>query len=247
VQRLRAVRAVLRRGRDKIIDGKARLVADRYCDGLGACLGECPMDAIQIVERDADEFDETAVEQHLAKQAPTEARSAPHPHAAMHGGGCPGMQAMSFKRPAQAQAALAQAQAALLDVQPSRLAQWPVQLHLLNPAAPYFQDSDLLIAADCVAFAMGDFHSRLLDGHSVAIACPKLDDTSSYVRRLAAIFAQNDIRTVTVAIMEVPCCRGLLSLVQQAMQASGKSIPTRVKMISLQGEVKAEESLADIA
>lgn len=119
---------------------------------------------------------------------------------------------------------------------PSELRQWPVQLHLVPPTAPWFQDSDILIAADCVAFALGSFHSDLLKGKAVAIACPKLDDTTPYVEKLAAIFRENDVKTITVAIMEVPCCRGLDVMVRQALTLSGKEIPLETAIIGINGE-----------
>jgi len=119
---------------------------------------------------------------------------------------------------------------------PSELRQWPVQLHLVPPSAPWFQDSDILIAADCVAFALGSFHSDLLKGKAVAIACPKLDDTAPYVEKLATIFRQNTVKSITVAIMEVPCCRGLDIMVRQALELSGKEIPLETATIGINGE-----------
>lgn len=119
---------------------------------------------------------------------------------------------------------------------PSALRQWPVQLHLVPPTAPYFQDAEILVAADCVAFAMGSFHQDLLPGKAVAIACPKLDETDSYVQKLATIFTTNNIRSITVAIMEVPCCRGLDVLVRQALTVSGKPIPLETVVIGVDGE-----------
>ena len=118
----------------------------------------------------------------------------------------------------------------------SELRQWPVQLHLVPPTAPWFQDSDILIAADCVAFALGSFHSDLLKGKALAIACPKLDDTSAYVEKLAAIFQRNEVKSITVAIMEVPCCRGLDMIVRQALTMSGKDIPLETAIIGVNGE-----------
>jgi hypothetical protein len=118
----------------------------------------------------------------------------------------------------------------------SELRQWPVQLHLVPPSAPWFQDSDILIAADCVAFALGSFHSDLLKGKAVAIACPKLDDTAPYVEKLAAIFRQNEVKSITVAIMEVPCCRGLDAIVRQALELSGKNIPLETAIIGVNGD-----------
>jgi len=175
-------------------------------------------------------------------------------HAPM-AGGCPGTQARVLKSnagpaspatsagaaPSSSNAAGCCA-AAASSPRPSALAQWPVQLHLVSPQAPYFADCDLLVAADCVAFAMGDFHESLLEGHSVAIACPKLDNAGPYVDKLAAIFSHNHVRRLTVAIMEVPCCRGLEMMVNQALKKSGKDIPLSLKVISLDGQVKLEQT-----
>jgi hypothetical protein len=119
---------------------------------------------------------------------------------------------------------------------PSELRQWPVQLHLVPPAAPYFQNADILISADCVAFAMGDVHRTLIRGKAIAIACPKLDDTGSYVEKMAQIFRSNDVRSITVAIMEVPCCRGLDAMVKEALQLSGKQIPLESIIVGINGE-----------
>lgn len=145
--------------------------------------------------------------------------------------GCPGSMARVIERtetPEQDQATTTKAA--------SELRQWPVQLHLVPPTAPWFNDSDILIAADCVAFALGSFHSNLLKGKAVAIACPKLDDTAPYVEKLAAIFRQNQVNSITVAIMEVPCCRGLDVMVREALTLSGKEIPLETAIIGVNGE-----------
>jgi Pyruvate/2-oxoacid:ferredoxin oxidoreductase delta subunit len=218
-----------------MIDGKAKLVKDIYCDGLGACLGKCPVDAITIEVRDAEAFDEAAVHQHLAKQqAPA---AAPKPAAAPHHGhaGCPGSMARAFAAPAAAEYAVTGDFAAA----PSELRQWPVQLHLVPVRAPYFAGADLLIAADCVPFAYAGFHAALLKGKRLLIGCPKLDDTEAYQEKLQAIFEQNDIASVTVAHMEVPCCFGLLQVVKTALANCGKNIPLSVKVIGIQGDCKS--------
>lgn len=219
-----------------IIDGKAVLSADNLCDGLGACLGECPRDAITVEEREADEFDEAAVERHLASQgkpaaphhAPAPAAAPAHHHA---GGGCPGSRAMSFSRPAESVPASA-------GSQQSQLAQWPVQLHLVPVTAPYFQGADLLITADCVPVAYAGYHEDFLKGKAVVMGCPKLDDNNFYVQKLTEIFTKSDIRSVTVLKMEVPCCGGIAMAARQALAASGRDIPYREVTISIQGEVK---------
>jgi hypothetical protein len=143
--------------------------------------------------------------------------------------GCPGSAARVIERAETAPVAST-------DKAQSELRQWPVQLHLVPPTAPWFQDSDILIAADCVAFALGSFHSDLLKGKAVAIACPKLDDTAPYVEKLSNIFRQNTVRSITVAIMEVPCCRGLDVMVRQALELSGKEIPLETATIGINGE-----------
>jgi hypothetical protein len=144
--------------------------------------------------------------------------------------GCPGSAARVIERAEQP------AQTGSTEKAASELRQWPIQLHLVPPSAPWFQDSDILIAADCVAFALGSFHSDLLKGKAVAIACPKLDDTAPYVEKLATIFRQNNVKSITVAIMEVPCCRGLDVMVRQALTLSGKEIPLETATIGVNGE-----------
>ncbi len=226
-------------GAIQIIDGKARLVGDTYCDGLGACLGDCPEDALHIIEREADEFDEEAVKELLAKQQnePKKVEDIPMmsgcPGSASRslptGGGCPGSQARS----------MAPATAANDDeATPSQLGNWPVQLHLLSPMAPYLQGAELLIAADCVPFAYADFHQKLLRGRPVAIGCPKLDDTQAYVEKLTVILRDCGIKSLTVAHMEVPCCMGIVSVAETALRQSGVDIPFKTVCIGINGEVQ---------
>ncbi len=214
-------------GAIQIIDGKARLVSEVYCDGLGACLGECPRGAIQVIEREAEAFDEEAVKAHLGQQEQIQ-RMLSEAKASCSGGGCPDPGRILKEQPTEDHSSSARAAEA-----PSRLRQWPVQLHLVPPQAPFFADCDLLIAADCVPMAMGNFHEAMLKDKSVAIACPKLDDTGAYAEKLAAIFSLNEIRSITVAMMEVPCCRGLWMLVQQALALSGCQTPVELAVISL--------------
>ena len=229
-------------GAIRIIDGKARLMAENLCDGLGACQGECPRGAITIEERPAEAFNEQAVAKHLAHtHAEKPAASAAAPPA--HGGGCPGsMLRMLRDKPTPATAtAAAGTTAEDQPPRPSRLAHWPVQLSLAPTGGAIWQDADVLIAADCVAFAMADFHERLLDGRTVAIACPKLDNVTPYVEKLTGIFANNTIRSVTVAHMEVPCCTGLVRVVQQALTAAGRNdIPVRDVTIGIDGTIQAD-------
>ncbi len=145
------------------------------------------------------------------------------------GCGCPGSMARVIEREETTHTTTT-------EMAPSELRQWPVQLHLVPPTAPYFRNADILVSADCVAFAMGSFHRDLLQGKAVAIACPKLDDTGAYVEKLATIFRENDVKSITVAIMEVPCCRGLDVMVKQALGLSGKTIPLETLIIGVDGE-----------
>jgi Pyruvate/2-oxoacid:ferredoxin oxidoreductase delta subunit len=248
-------------GAIQIVDGKARLVKDQYCDGLGACLGECPQGAITIEQRDAEAFDEEAVKVHLAGQTKQAGGSnLPSSHAvfaggagrAAHGsapaaqgpaGGCPGAAAMSlgtgcpgsaprtmssrspeadFGRPAAPQT-------------PSALRNWPVQLKLISPMAPYLNGARLCIAADCTAYACADFHAKILAGKVLLIGCPKLDDVALYQEKLTAVFRHNNIQSVDVVYMEVPCCFGLVHVVRQAVKQSGTQIPLELVKIAVEG------------
>jgi NAD-dependent dihydropyrimidine dehydrogenase PreA subunit len=217
-----------------MINGKAVLSADNLCDGLGVCLGECPQDAIHIEEREADEFDEAAVEKHLAakgKPAPAhlQAPAAAHHHG---GGGCPGSRAISFAPPQAA------AEAAPNGSRQSQLAQWPVQLHLVSTTASYFQGADLLITADCVPVAYAGYHEDFLKGKAVVMGCPKLDDNSFYQQKLTELFSKSDVKSITVLKMEVPCCGGIAVAARQALAASGKDIPYKEFTIGIQGQIK---------
>ncbi len=196
-------------GAIKIIDGKAKLLADNLCDGLGNCLGTCPKGAIKIEERPAEAFDEQAVEKRLAAEK--------SPPAGPPAGGCPGsMMRMAQPKPGPDPAGTDD------DCCNSRLGQWPVQLTLVPTTGPMWQDADVLIAADCVPVAMADFHGKLLAGKSLAIACPKLDDVEPYIEKLTGIFANNTIQSVTIAHMQVPCCSGLVRAVREALARSGR-------------------------
>lgn len=217
-------------GAIRIIDGKARLVSETYCDGLGACLGECPQEAITIEERPADNFDPEAVKKHLDTNKATVSSELP-----MHSGqatfpACPGSAMHSLKPSAEPVSEK-------FSPFSSRLANWPVQFNLVPPRAPYFDGADLLIAADCAPLAYPDFHRRFLDGKVALIGCPKLDDIGAYVEKLSAIFGGNDIKSIEVVFMEVPCCGGLIQLVHRARQNSGKEIPVRLTKIGIRGEI----------
>ncbi len=240
----------------QLIDGKARLVGDLFCDGLGACLGECPLGAIRTVEREAEPYDERRVMENIARQGANtvrahlkhlkdhgetgllelavaflKERNIPVPELETAGKlpcGCPGTLA---KR-------LAQKPAGTPGGGASALRQWPVQLKLLNPAAEYFDGAELLVSADCVAHAFGSFHRDLLAGKILIVFCPKLDsDIDGYVEKLAEIFRRHDIRSVTVARMEVPCCGGTAAIVEKALEKSGKKFHVAVKVVGIAGEL----------
>ncbi|KAF0215355.1 MAG: 4Fe-4S [Geobacteraceae bacterium] len=217
-------------GAIKIVNGKAVLAADNLCDGLGACLGECPQDAIKVIEREAEAFDEAAVEKHLHAPGPAPVQAEPRHHG--HGGGCPGSRAMAFAAPRPDEATEEKGS------RQSRLGQWPVQLSLVPTSAPYFQDADLLITADCVPFAYADYHRDFLAGKAVVIGCPKLDDVRLYMEKLTELFRVSSIRSITVLRMEVPCCGGIVMAAREALAACGKDIPFKEVSITIRGEVK---------
>ncbi len=211
-------------GAIKIINGKAKLVSDTYCDGLGACLGHCPQDAITIEQREAVEFDEEATKAYLAQQG----QEAAPPMV------CPGLAAHNFdEKPAAAEEET--------GVVSSQLGHWPVQLKLVARTAPYFADADLLLVADCVPIAMGDFHQRFLKGRAVAMGCPKLDEADFYIEKLGDILRANTVRTLTVVHMEVPCCSGLTRVAREAIAASGKEMPFEDVTVGLRGAVVRSE------
>jgi Pyruvate/2-oxoacid:ferredoxin oxidoreductase delta subunit len=224
-------------GAIQIVDGKAKLMSDNLCDGLGACLGDCPEGALTIVEREAVAFDETAVEKHLGeKPAPTQVPAVQNSPAPGHShgpeGGCPGSRMIQFN-PAEKTPQPALSPAAPVS---SQLTQWPVQLHLVSPTAPYFEKADVLLAADCVAFAVGDFHQAHLKDRSLAIACPKLDQgQETYLEKLVTMIDETKINTLTVMVMEVPCCRGLVQLAKQATLQANRKIPVKVVVVGIQG------------
>jgi Pyruvate/2-oxoacid:ferredoxin oxidoreductase delta subunit len=221
-------------GAIQIVDGKARLIADNLCDGLGACLGDCPRDAIKIVQREADAFDEEAVEEHLKKTGQPVA-PAPQPHHQAHApqGGCPSARLMEFARRPEPLADREEP-----GKRPSELRQWPIQMHLVPPTAPFFQNADLVLAADCAPFAYADFHQEILKDKALAIGCPKLDDGNAYLEKLTAILKHNDIGSLTVVHMEVPCCNGLIMIARQAIANSGKDVPLETIKVGIQGDLK---------
>ncbi len=232
-----------------LVNGKARLSADVLCDGLGACLGECPRGAIAVVEREAEAFDEAAVEAHLARLGkPAAAHSPPAaPPARAHlaiaqedpaAGGCPGAAPRTIARRGLSVVPSSPGPALPAPGAESRLSQWPVQLHLVPIAAPYFRGADLLVAADCVPFAYARFHDDLLAGKALVVGCPKLDDVRAYVEKLGRILASNDVRSVTVVRMEVPCCGGISAAARHGMAAAGKDLPFRDVVVGVDGTIR---------
>jgi len=192
----------------RIVDGKARLVRDAYCDGLGACLGRCPRDAISVVEREADPFDEEAAYARLEKNSEEKVEA----KTASKGRGS-------------------------TEAKQSSLLNWPVQIRLVPTRAPFFEGSSLAVVADCVPFAYPDLHSKLLNGRTVLVGCPKFDDVDGYVKKLAEIFRLNNVREVTVVNMEVPCCEGLGWLVERTIEAAGRDLSVGRRIVTVGGEL----------
>jgi NAD-dependent dihydropyrimidine dehydrogenase PreA subunit len=223
----------------QLVNGKAKLVKEDFCDGFGDCIGECPTGALKIEEKESRPFDIGATKEYLLttkgeeavrqmeeaqkKHEPYEQKSLP--------GGCAGSLAQLIDRVTPSAAACNAGQAS------PQLSNWPVQIHLLPLKAPYYQGADLLIAADCCAYAYAGFHNKFIKGHTVAIGCPKLDNAAAYEEKLAAIMKENDIRSVSVVFMEVPCCSGLVKLVDEAVAASGKQIPVKKTKIGIKGQI----------
>lgn len=216
-------------GAIQVIDGKARLVDERFCDGLGACLGECPQGAITLEEREAEEFDEDLVREHLARPSAAPSAAPARPARAM--AACPSAAARRWSA--------AETTAEPASPQPSRLEHWPVQLALLNPQAPFLQNADLYVVADCVPVAYGHFHAEFLPGHAVALACPKLDNLDAHVERLADLFRQARPASVTVVRMEVPCCSALRRAVESALARAGSDLECGEVVIGIRGEKRA--------
>jgi NAD-dependent dihydropyrimidine dehydrogenase PreA subunit len=218
-----------------IIDGKAKVISDNLCDGLGACIGECPTGALEIIEREAEAFDEAAVEKHLEHLAGADDRPVmPFPT-----GGCPSADLKMFAPRKDGETAPPTG----VDAGPvadSALTHWPIKIRLVPPHAPFLKQAHLLVLADCGAVAFPNLHRDYLEGRVVLIGCPKFDEVPEYIERFAQIFAQADIRSVTAVRMEVPCCAGLLVIVQKAMEKAGVDIPLEEVVVLARGQrVKA--------
>lgn len=219
----------------QIIDGKAKLVSDNLCDGLGACLGSCPTGALKIIERKAEDFDEEAVEEFLANQKKTGETQAAKPS------GCPSAQLKTFAPQTPCQTANKPLQMAA-GGGTSSLTHWPVQIRLVPATAPFLQGADLLVAADCSAVSAPNFQLDFLQGKVVMMGCPKFDDAEMYIQRFSEIIANCNLNSLTILIMEVPCCSSMNGIIKKAIERAGKSVPVEQITISTQGAVIEKKS-----
>jgi len=210
-----------------MVDGKAKLVSDKYCDGLGDCLPECPTGAIKMIEREADEYDQEAVDERIENMK----KETKVPDLAC---GCPGTHSKKIEKSAKVEPQ--KTNIVSTDDVPSELSQWPVQIKLINPNADYLKGANLLIAADCTAYAYGNFHKEFIKDHVTVIGCPKLDDNNYYIEKLTEILKTNDIKSITVVRMEVPCCGGIITAAKQAMLNSGMIVPYKEVTITVDGK-----------
>ncbi len=217
-------------GAIQIVDGKAKLVADLYCDGLGACLGHCPEGALKVIEREADGYDEEAVKKlHASQGREFVPQHAPETEAPKAPAACPSV-GLRMLRETKAQP--------LSDSDtPSTLGHWPVQLMLVPPTAPFLKNADILIASDCTAFATPNFQSEYLAGKSLLIGCPKLDDGQLYLEKITEIFQEAEPKSVSVLIMEVPCCQGMKMIVEKAAELSGTTVKVETTVLGIRGGV----------
>jgi NAD-dependent dihydropyrimidine dehydrogenase PreA subunit len=215
-------------GAMELVDGKAKVISDNLCDGLGACIGECPTGALKIVEREAEEFDEEAVEEHLAKMAENKPVEEKAPC------GCPSTHIQSLISPSPCQEA--NKPASFDDVQ-SALSHWPVKIRLVPPTAPFLKGADLLVLADCCGVAYANLHKDLLKGRVVMMGCPKFDNVQEYIEKFRDIFQTAEINSITSVVMEVPCCSGLPGILTKAMEKAGVTIPLEQIVISGRGQI----------
>lgn len=219
----------------EIVDGKAKVIKDSFCDGLGACIGECPEGALKIEEREVEEFDEEAVKEHMQEsgirlKTPAEIH-AEHGH--QEGHSCPSAKPITMERAHHALDEYA-------HEAESRLEHWPIQLMLIPETAPFLKGKNLMVLADCVAVAYPDLHNKFLSGNAVAMGCPKFDDCEIYAKKLRGIIQNSGIKSISVVNIEVPCCFGLLRLVETAVRESGKKIPFKQYVIGINGEIKSQ-------
>lgn len=215
-----------------IVDGKAKLVEDKLCDGLGACLGSCPKGALKIIEREADEFDEEAVEEYLQKLKNEEKKSS-MPTSIPVGGGCPSARIQTFNTPDSCQGAnIPQSTSGGI----SKLTHWPIQIRLIPPTAPFLQNADVLIAADCTAVAVPGFQEKYIEGKVVMMGCPKFDDAEGYIQKFSDILREANLNSITIVIVEVPCCSAMNTIIKKAMANSGVQVPVEQVVVSTKGE-----------
>lgn len=217
----------------EVVDGKARVLAEKYCDGLGACLGACPAGALQIIEREADDFDAAAVEELLQQKKQQEKKAGP----AVRTGGCPSAQLFSLQTASPCRAANEPVRRLSGLSAASGLSHWPVQIRLVPPAAPFLKNSDLLVAADCTAVAYPEFHKDFLAGRTIMMGCPKFDDTQGYVNKFTEVFKTAELKSVTILIMEVPCCSAMNMIVHEALKKSNCRIPVEQVTVGVPGKV----------
>jgi Pyruvate/2-oxoacid:ferredoxin oxidoreductase delta subunit len=211
----------------EIVAGKARVLAEKYCDGLGACLGECPRHALKIIEREADDFDEEAVAKLLGKKE--------SPVAPIAGGG-PAANIQGLKPPSPCQAAN-QPLSNVGGSGRSALAHWPVQIRLVPPTAPFLRQADLLVAADCTAVAYPEFHRDFLLGKAVMMGCPKFDDQAAYIQKFKAVLETAELKSITLLIMEVPCCGAMRGIIAEALKQSGKDLKVSEAVVGVNGDL----------
>ena len=223
----------------ELVNGKAKLVSDIYCDGLGDCLPNCPTAAIEIIEREADEYDDDAVKARILE---LDNKSKEIKHINVGGEeklpcGCPGTMAKSIERKPIITMETIPKKRENTTENNSELMQWPVQLNLINTSAPYLKDANLLVAADCTAYAYGNFHRDFMNGKVTVIGCPKLDDNEHYKNKLTEILKKNNIKSITVVRMEVPCCSGIVASVKSAMLQAQIIVPYKEVIIGTNGDI----------
>jgi NAD-dependent dihydropyrimidine dehydrogenase PreA subunit len=218
-----------------IVDGKAKVVNEVFCDGLGACIGDCPTGALQIIERDAPEFSEEAVKEHLGGKG-HHAHANPKP-IGLEPCGCPSHNPMLVKAVSGKGTHSKHSSEEACEKLPPELTNWPIQWKLVRPEMPFFKGADVLMAADCVPFAYRDFHGKFLANRPVIIGCPKLDEQEKYLDKLTDVVSHSGLKSINVVIMEVPCCSGLKKLVDEAVRRSGKSVPVKTTVVGIQGQI----------